>query len=186
MFWRRSYQVRDTISRWKLQKSSECHSKTYGFEESSTESLVHKELPLVWVREEVDTSALFLHTCMQRLKENNHYFPSCKDWNYFSLPLKRNRMLFDRRRKKKTWHLTWARALMLGQESEGGGGGRGARRRGPAKGARLFNCCQFPLKAIHHKDWVKQSHQHTEGLLPSMLVCVCRHGHRVVHHTSNS
>lgn len=143
-------------------------------EKSSTESLVHKEWPLVWVREEVDTSALFLHTCMQRLEENNHYFPSCKDWNYFSPPLKRNRMLFDRRRakkkktKKKPWHLTWARALMLGQESVG----KNTRRRGPAKGARLFNCCQFPLKAIHREDWVKQSHQHTKGLLPNMPVFV--------------
>lgn len=73
----------------------------------------------------------FLHTCMQGLEENNHYFPFCKDWNYFTLPLKRNRKFFDRRRakKKKPWHLTWARALMLGQESGGKIQEGGAQRR---------------------------------------------------------
>lgn len=52
----------------------------------------------------------------------------------------------------------------------GVGGKRNTRRRGPPKGARLFNCCQFLLKEIHREDWVKQSHQHTKDLLQSMFV----------------
>lgn len=46
-------------------------------------------------------------------------------------------------------------------------------------GAKLFNSCQFLLKRIHHEDWVKQSHQHTKGLLQACL-CFCLLRHMVV------
>lgn len=79
-------------------------------------------------------------------------------------------MLFDHSRGKKTLASHMSESLDAGpgvgvkKKIQGGGG--------PPKGARLFNCCQFPLKTIHHEDWVKQSHQHTKGILPSMLVFV--------------
>lgn len=48
-------------------------------------------------------------------------------------------------------------------------------------GAQLFNSCQFPLKRIHHEDWVEQSHQLTKGLLQACL-CFCLRRHMVVRH----
>lgn len=55
------------------------------------------------------------------------------------------------------------------------GGEKGTQGRGLPKGAKLFNCCQFPLKRTHREDWVKQSQQRS-----LLRACLCFHM-RVVH-----